>query len=137
MHPLQHPSACRAMPEALQPCCSPAAARPQPLLQPCPAQRQPLQPGRSPAAALLQPGPMQPRSRPHPRRRYSRRLIVMEKVRPYDAAAAAAYHEAAGPPVTAIDQIHDLVYEKIKDERGKVVVPERYHSAPKFRGKAV
>ncbi len=69
--------------------------------------------------------------------RYSRRLIVMQKVKPYDKAAAEAYHEAMGPPMMAIDQIHDLVYEKIKDERGKVVVPERYHEAPKFRGKSV
>jgi hypothetical protein len=61
----------------------------------------------------------------------------MEKVAAYDADAADAYHATAGPPLMAIDQIHDLVYEKIKDERGRVVLPDRYHSAPKFRGKAV
>ncbi|KAK2076934.1 hypothetical protein QBZ16_005162 [Prototheca wickerhamii] len=42
--------------------------------------------------------------------RYSRRLITMEKVRPYNAAEAAAFHEAAGPPRMAVDDLHAHVY---------------------------
>ena len=34
--------------------------------------------------------------------RYSRRLVTMEKVAPYDAAAAAAHYEALGPPRQAL-----------------------------------
>jgi tRNA (guanine10-N2)-methyltransferase len=40
----------------------------------------------------------------------------MEKVRPYDAAAAAAHHAACGPPVMAIDTMHELVFE-MRDEK--------------------
>ena len=36
--------------------------------------------------------------------RYSRRLITMEKVRSYDAAEAAAFHEAAGPPRCGLEE---------------------------------
>lgn len=36
--------------------------------------------------------------------RYSRRLITMEKVRPYNAAEAAAFHEAAGPPRCGLEE---------------------------------
>jgi len=43
--------------------------------------------------------------------RCSRRLITMQKVRPYDAAAAAAHHAASGPPLMAIDAMHDTVFE--------------------------
>ena len=41
----------------------------------------------------------------------SRRLITMEKVRRYDAAAAAAHHAASGPPLMAIDTMHETVFE--------------------------
>ena len=39
----------------------------------------------------------------------SRRLITMQKVGPYNAAATAAYYEAAGPPLMAIDTVHETV----------------------------
>lgn len=45
-------------------------------------------------------------------RRYSRRLITMEKVRPYDTAAAAAHHALKPDPTMAIDCIHEIVYDK-------------------------
>ena len=35
----------------------------------------------------------------------------MEKVRPYDPAAAEAHHAACGPPLMAIDAMHDTVFE--------------------------
>ena len=40
----------------------------------------------------------------------------MEKVQPYDAAAAAAHHAARGPPIMAIDTMHELVFE-MRDEK--------------------
>ncbi|KAG2487107.1 hypothetical protein HYH03_014220 [Edaphochlamys debaryana] len=43
--------------------------------------------------------------------RYSRRLVTMEKVRSYDAAAAAAFYAAHPDPTLAIDRLHDIVYE--------------------------
>ncbi|KAI3434388.1 hypothetical protein D9Q98_002466 [Chlorella vulgaris] len=43
--------------------------------------------------------------------RYSRRLIIMQKVQRYDAAEAEAYFEARGPPVLSIDCIHEHVYK--------------------------
>ncbi|GFR46055.1 hypothetical protein Agub_g7525 [Astrephomene gubernaculifera] len=49
--------------------------------------------------------------------RYSRRLITMEKVRPYDADAAAAYHASKPDPTMAIDRIHDIVYEQIQQQQ--------------------
>ncbi|GLC40262.1 hypothetical protein PLESTB_001633100 [Pleodorina starrii] len=45
--------------------------------------------------------------------RYSRRLITMEKVRPYDAAAAASYYAERPDPTMAIDRLHDIVYEQL------------------------
>ncbi|GIL78953.1 hypothetical protein Vretimale_203 [Volvox reticuliferus] len=45
--------------------------------------------------------------------RYSRRLITMEKVRPYDAPAAAAYYAARPDPTMAIDRLHDIVYDRL------------------------
>ncbi|EFJ46403.1 hypothetical protein VOLCADRAFT_62647 [Volvox carteri f. nagariensis] len=45
--------------------------------------------------------------------RYSRRLITMEKVRPYDAAAAAAYYASHPDPTMSIDKLHDIVYEQL------------------------
>mmetsp|Transcript_40151 Transcript_40151/g.89077 ORF Transcript_40151/g.89077 Transcript_40151/m.89077 type:complete len:494 (+) Transcript_40151:82-1563(+) len=44
-------------------------------------------------------------------RRYSRRLMTMQKVNKYDAAAAAAHHAACGDPILSIDRLHDVVYE--------------------------
>lgn len=41
--------------------------------------------------------------------RYSRRLITLEKVARYDAAAAAAHHAAQPDPSMAIDRMRDLV----------------------------
>ncbi|KAG1669595.1 hypothetical protein FOA52_006368 [Chlamydomonas sp. UWO 241] len=48
--------------------------------------------------------------------RYCRRLVTMEKVRPYDAEAAAAHHAAVGDAVLSIDNLHDVVYEE-RDKR--------------------
>ncbi|KAG2435965.1 hypothetical protein HYH02_011679 [Chlamydomonas schloesseri] len=61
--------------------------------------------------------------------RYSRRLVTMEKVCPYDAAAAAAYHAARPDPTMAIDRLHDIVYEQW-DEAAK---KEAAESAPRRR----
>lgn len=36
----------------------------------------------------------------------------MEKVRPYDTAAAAAHHALKPDPTMAIDCIHEIVYDK-------------------------
>ena len=62
----------------------------------------------------------------------------MQKVKPYSAAEAEAYHEACGPPEMAIDTVHDLVYEQKADKqprppgeaRKKVPLPahRRYRS---------
>jgi hypothetical protein len=43
--------------------------------------------------------------------RYSRRLITLEKLHPYDAAAAAAHHEAHPDPTLAIDRVHEIVFD--------------------------
>lgn len=52
--------------------------------------------------------------------RYSRRLVVMRKERPYDAAAEAAHYESIGPPVMAQDSLHDMVFApKPKGRRGE------------------
>mmetsp|Transcript_22265 Transcript_22265/g.56648 ORF Transcript_22265/g.56648 Transcript_22265/m.56648 type:complete len:486 (-) Transcript_22265:551-2008(-) len=68
--------------------------------------------------------------------RYSRRLITMVKVMAYDAAAAAAHHDANPDPTMAIDRIHDLVYEQYeRDEKGKVIYPEGALNRKKHRGK--
>lgn len=48
--------------------------------------------------------------------RYSRRLVVMRKVRRYDAQAAAAHFEALGPPVMALDSLHEHVYATASDD---------------------
>jgi hypothetical protein len=58
--------------------------------------------------------------------RYSRRLITMQKLGAYDSVAATAFHEAAGPPRMAIDNVHELVYEL--REGGNAPIP-------KYRGK--
>ena len=50
--------------------------------------------------------------------RYSRRLITMAKVKRYDAVAAAAHHEAIGPPELSIDKLHDTVYESKGSTKG-------------------
>ncbi len=48
--------------------------------------------------------------------RYSRRLIVMRKVRKYDAEAARKYVEKVGPPKMALDEIRDHVYSSVDDD---------------------
>ncbi|KDD76297.1 hypothetical protein H632_c279p2 [Helicosporidium sp. ATCC 50920] len=44
-------------------------------------------------------------------RKYSRRLVAMEKAAPYDAAAAAAHRAACGKPAMLIDHLHQHVYQ--------------------------
>ncbi|KAH7624316.1 hypothetical protein Ndes2526B_g00501 [Nannochloris sp. 'desiccata'] len=48
--------------------------------------------------------------------RYSRRLIVMRKVRKYDGKAAREYYEKIGPPKMALDDLRDYVYSTLDDE---------------------
>ncbi|GLI63539.1 hypothetical protein VaNZ11_006528 [Volvox africanus] len=45
--------------------------------------------------------------------RYSRRLITMEKVQPYDVATATAYYAARPDLTMAIDRLHDIVYDQL------------------------
>lgn len=65
----------------------------------------------------------------------------MQKMRPYCAAEAAAYHEAAGEPLMAIDTVHDTVYEQraVKEPRvpgeSRKKVPNPAHR--RFRSKVV
>lgn len=51
-------------------------------------------------------------------RRYSRRLVTMEKIKQYDKAEAVAYHLAQGEPTMAIDRIHEIVYEPGEGKSG-------------------
>lgn len=65
--------------------------------------------------------------------RYSRRLIVMRKVRAYDAVAAAEYYEKVGPPKMAIDELRDYVYATEDENGNKIEIDRR----PRFRNKSV
>lgn len=75
--------------------------------------------------------------------RYSRRLITMEKVRGYDAAAAAAHFKQRGPPKMAIDDMHDYIYMTPADlaaESGLSLAEHRAVQAariPRNRGKNI
>eukprot|EP00798_Chlamydomonas_sp_ICE-L_P004995 gene4995-34779_t len=63
--------------------------------------------------------------------RYCRRLIVMQKVKKYDAEEAAKYHEKMGEPILSVDNLHEEVYEpRSKDDKKKKKVE-------KYRGKTV
>lgn len=53
------------------------------------------------------------------------------QVKPYDAAEAAAYHEAKGDPTMRIDRLHEIVYEKFEG-----ATPEAKLIHRKFRAKA-
>ncbi len=55
----------------------------------------------------------------------------MEKVAPYDAAAAAAYYQEHGDPLLSIDRIHDVVYE-VRPASEQVAT-----NGKKFRSKCV
>ncbi|KXZ47218.1 hypothetical protein GPECTOR_37g224 [Gonium pectorale] len=57
--------------------------------------------------------------------RYSRRLVTMEKIAPYDAAAAAAAHAARPDPTLAIDRLHDIVYEQAPAGQPEGAAPRR------------
>mmetsp|Transcript_22323 Transcript_22323/g.66542 ORF Transcript_22323/g.66542 Transcript_22323/m.66542 type:complete len:97 (-) Transcript_22323:214-504(-) len=65
--------------------------------------------------------------------RYCRRLVTMQKVRPYDVAAATAHHAACGDPTLPIDRLHDVVYDK---ESNPLVLPPG-GGKRRFRSKAV
>lgn len=73
--------------------------------------------------------------------RYSRRLITMEKVAPYDAASAEAHYAALGPPIMAIDQMHDEVYAHYESTadggtaKQKVPPPAIVNNRKPFRSK--
>lgn len=67
--------------------------------------------------------------------RYSRRLLTMRKTRRYDAAVAAAHFAAAGDPAMALDRVHSIVYERLKDGRGHAVHAGPPNAKPRFRGK--
>lgn len=67
--------------------------------------------------------------------RYSRRLIVMEKVLRYSRQEADDHHRKMGPPVLAIDQVHDVVYERYKDDKGNVIQTDKPVNKKPFRGK--
>lgn len=71
--------------------------------------------------------------------RYSRRLIVMEKVGRYDAQQAAEYHTAQGEPRFSAELVSELVYEpKQYNEQGQLVNQDRvYANKKRFRGKRV
>jgi tRNA (guanine10-N2)-methyltransferase len=47
--------------------------------------------------------------------RYSRRLVAMVKVAPYDAASAAAHYARLGPPRMAQDSMREYVYAAVKE----------------------
>jgi tRNA (guanine10-N2)-methyltransferase len=49
--------------------------------------------------------------------RYSRRLIVMRKVRKYDGEAAREHYEKIGPPKMALDDLRDYVYNSLNEEK--------------------
>ncbi|KAF5829502.1 hypothetical protein DUNSADRAFT_15986 [Dunaliella salina] len=68
----------------------------------------------------------------------SRRLVTYEKLRAYNAAAAARYHEANPDPTLAIDRIHDIVYDSYeRDANGQVIYPDGALNAKKFRSKRI
>lgn len=75
--------------------------------------------------------------------RYSRRLIVMEKIRAYDAAEAAAYFEQRGPPKMSVDDMHEYVYKspaELAAEAGISLAEHRAAQAariPRHRGKNI
>ena len=69
--------------------------------------------------------------------RYSRKLVVMEKVHAHDPAACAAFKAAAlapGSKLLELDRVHELVYDSSKqDDRHLDILKEHYQS----RGKMV
>eukprot|EP00878_Enallax_costatus_P039885 GHUV01045814.1.p1 GENE.GHUV01045814.1~~GHUV01045814.1.p1 ORF type:complete len:162 (-),score=10.82 GHUV01045814.1:331-816(-) len=70
--------------------------------------------------------------------RYSRRLVTMQKVRPYDAAKAAAFKAQRADFVMDIDRIHEIVYAQ--DGKGDGVTVADGDSVtkavkPKYRSK--
>ena len=65
--------------------------------------------------------------------RYSRRLIVMRKVRQYDATAAAEYYENIGPPKMALDELRDYVYATEDGNGNRIEIDRR----PRYRNKIV
>lgn len=75
--------------------------------------------------------------------RYSRRLITMQKVRPYNADEAAAYYEQRGPPKMLIDDMHEHVYKRGGDlaAEGGLTLAElraaQVSNMPKNRGKNI
>lgn len=70
--------------------------------------------------------------------RYSRRLITMEKVAPYDEVAAQAHLKARGGYQLAIDNVHALVYEARPEQNGlDQPASERLSNRVKYRGKQI
>lgn len=67
--------------------------------------------------------------------KYSRRLITMEKARPYDAEAAAAHHEAVGTPRWADSMFYLCeIYSHSHREEGAAVRRGSGRSAPRGGG---
>ncbi|KAL4439704.1 hypothetical protein ABPG75_002705 [Micractinium tetrahymenae] len=75
--------------------------------------------------------------------RYSRRLILMEKVKTYSAAEAAAYFERRGPPRMSIDNMHEYIYKSPAELAAEAGVTLEEHRAaqaariPRHRGKNI
>jgi hypothetical protein len=63
--------------------------------------------------------------------RYLRRLVVMEKVAPYDEAAGTAWLEVHRGLALGIDGIHEMVYAK------RVSKAEKKYKKQRFRSKTL